>query len=299
MARAKRRHTEAVKRAEQRSTRVMWAGMLVGGAVAVGVFLVPKFREPTEETVAPVEIPPADSQPAASKAEIEALRTRVLKRYPHDTKAFTQGLIWHDGFVYESTGQYGKSSLRRVRLDDGKVLSERKLDRELFGEGLARVDEMLITLTWRSGQAIVSEVDTLEKRGTLRYDGEGWGLCFDGTSLIMSDGSSTLTVRDPETLKVLRRVMVRQDGIPVRMLNELECVGSHVYANIWRRQEIVRIHSATGEVTASIDARGLLSREEAARADVLNGIAYKPDTETFLLTGKLWPAVFEVEFIPR
>ncbi len=299
MARAQRRHTEAVKRAEQRSARVMWAGMLVGGAVAVAVFLVPKFREPSEETVAPVEIEPSDSQADAATIEIEALRTRVLRRYPHDRNAFTQGLIWHDGFLYESTGGYGKSSLRRVRLGDGKVLAERKLDQRLFGEGLARVDDRLIALTWRSGQAIVSDLDTLEKRGTFRYDGEGWGLCFDGTSLIMSDGSSTLAIRDPETMQVLRRVMVHKNGIPVRMLNELECVGPHVYANIWRRQEIVRIDLTNGDVTASIEARGLLSRDEAARADVLNGIAYKPDTRTFLLTGKLWPAVFEVEFIPR
>jgi len=186
-----------------------------------------------------------------------------------------------------------------VRLEDGEVLAERKLDRELFGEGLARVDERLIQLTWRSGKAIVSSLDTLEEQETLRYGGEGWGLCFDGNSLIMSDGSSTLLFRDPETMEVRRRLTVRRDGIPVRMLNELECVDPHVYANIWQRHEIVRIDPNTGEVTASIDARGLLSREEATRADVLNGIAYKPDTKTFLVTGKLWPAVFEVEFTAR
>ncbi|MDH3727115.1 MAG: glutaminyl-peptide cyclotransferase [Myxococcales bacterium] len=299
MARAQRRHTEAVKRAEQRSTRVMWAGMLVGGVIAVGIVLAPDFRKPAEETVAPVEIRTSNSQAVTPTVKIEALRTRVLNRYPHDTNAFTQGLIWHDGVLYESTGQYGKSSLRRVRLDDGKVLVERKLDPKLFGEGLARVDERLVALTWRSGQAIVFDLETLEKQETLRYDGEGWGLCFDGTSLIMSDGSSTLTFRDPETMKVRSQLTVREDGIPVRMLNELECVGPHIYANLWRRHEIVRIDPSTGNVTASIDAKGLLSREEAARADVLNGTAYKPDTKTFLLTGKLWPAVFEVEFIPR
>ncbi len=299
MVRAQRRHTEAVKRAEQRSTRVMWAGMLLGGVIAVGIALAPNFRKPGEETVAPVEMRPSGSQALAPPVEIEVLRARVLKRYPHDTKAFTQGLVWHDGVLYESTGRYGASSLRRVRLDDGKVLAERKLDRRFFGEGLARVDERLIALTWRAGQAIVSDLETLEKQGTLRYDGEGWGLCFDGTSLVMSDGSSTLTFRDPKTMEVHRRVTVRENGIPVRMLNELECVGPQVYANLWRRQEIVRIDPSTGNVTASIDARGLLSREAASRADVLNGIAYRPDTETFLLTGKLWPAVFEVEFIPR
>ncbi len=299
MARAQRQQTEAVKRAEQRSTRVMWAGMLAGGLIAVGIFLTPKLRQPAEETVAPVEIQPSGSGTAAPTVEAEALRTRVLKRYPHDTKAFTQGLVWHDGVLYESTGQYGKSSIRSVRLDDGTVLAERKLEPNLFGEGLARVDEQLITLTWRAGLAIVSDLDTLDQRETLRYEGEGWGLCFDGTSLIMSDGSSTLTVRNPETMEIRRRVMVRRGDVPVRMLNELECVGRDVYANIWRRQEIVRVDPITGQVTASIDARNLLSRVEAARADVLNGIAYKPETQTFLLTGKLWPAVFEVEFIPR
>lgn len=299
MVRAQRRHTEAVKRAEQRSTRVMWAGMLVGGVIAVGIALAPNFRKPPKETVAPVEVRPSGSQAIAPTVEVEALRTRVVKRYPHDAEAFTQGLIWHGGLLYESTGQYGKSSLRRVRLEDGKVLAERKLDRRFFGEGLARVDERLVALTWRAGQAIVSDLETLEKQGALRYDGEGWGLCFDGTSLVMSDGSSTLTFRDPETMEVRGRVKVRENGIPVRMLNELECVGPQVYANLWRRQEILRIDPTTGSVTASIDAGGLLSPEEAARADVLNGIAYRPDTKTFLLTGKLWPAVFEVEFIPR
>ncbi|MDH3729316.1 MAG: glutaminyl-peptide cyclotransferase, partial [Myxococcales bacterium] len=161
MGRAQRRHTEAVKRAEQRSTRVMWGGMLVGGVIAVGFFLVPKLREPTEETVAPVEIRPSDSQATAPTVEIEALRTRLLKRYPHDANAFTQGLIWHDGTLYESTGQYGKSSLRKVRLDDGKVLAERKLDPKVFGEGLARAGERLVALTWRAGQAIVFDLDTL------------------------------------------------------------------------------------------------------------------------------------------
>jgi len=277
----------------------MWAGMLVGGLIAVGVFLAPKLRKPTKETVAPVEIQPSDSRATAPAVEIEALRTRVVARYPRDANAYTQGLIWHGGVLYESTGQYGRSSLRRVRLDDGEVLAERKLDRKLFGEGLARVGERLIQLTWRSGKAIVSSLDTLEEQETLRYGGEGWGLCFDGNSLIMSDGSSTLFFRDPETMKVRRRVTVHRDGIPVQMLNELECVDPHVYANIWQRNEIVRIDPNTGDVTASIDARGLLSREEATRVDVLNGIAYKPDTKTFLVTGKLWPTVFEVEFTAR
>lgn len=201
--------------------------------------------------------------------------------------------------MYESTGQYGKSSLRKVRLEDGKVLALRELDAELFGEGLARVDERLVQLTWRSGLALISDLATLEQRSTIRYRGEGWGLCFDGTALVMSDGSSVLEFRDPSSMEILREVSVSKEGRPVPRLNELECVGSEIYANVWQSSEILRIDSKTGRVTASIDASDLLTRFESLRADVLNGIAYKPDSKTFLVTGKLWPQLFEVELVPR
>jgi glutamine cyclotransferase len=299
MVRAQRRHAEAVKPAGQRSTRVLWGGMLVGGLIAVGIALAPGFRKPPEETVAPVDITPSEiSRPVAAQ-EIEELRVHVIRRYPHATDAFTQGLLWHEGLMYESTGQYGKSSLRKVRLEDGKVLAQRKLGPKLFGEGLDRVGERLIQLTWRSGLAFVSDLTTLEEQETLSYHGEGWGLCYDGTALVMSDGSSMLEFRDPESLALLGEMSVLKDGRPIRQLNELECVGSEIYANIWQRDEILRIDRKSGRVTATIDASGLLSRAEARRADVLNGIAYKPESKTFLLTGKLWPHVFEVEFVPR
>jgi len=299
MGRAQRRHTEAVKRADQRSTRMLWGGMLAGGLIAAGIALAPGFRTPAEETVAPVNITPNDtSRPVAAPA-IEELRLRVIRKYPHATDAFTQGLIWHEGVMYESTGQYGRSSLRKVRLEDGEVLAQRKLGPKFFGEGLERVGERLIQLTWRSGFAFVSELSTLEARETLSYRGEGWGLCYDGTALVMSDGSSMLEFRDPESMELLGEVSVLRDGHPVRQLNELECVGSEIYANIWQRNEIIRIDRRSGRVTATIDASGLLSRVEARRADVLNGIAYKPESKTFLLTGKLWPHVFEVELVPR
>ena len=205
MARAQRRHTEAVKRADQRSTRVLWGGMLAGGLIAVGLALAPGFREPGEETVAPVDITPAEaSRPAASRA-IEELRVHVVRKYPHATDAFTQGLIWHGGAMYESTGQYGRSSLRKVRLEDGKVLVQRKLESRFFGEGLARVDDRLIQLTWRAGLAFVSDLTTLEERNTLRYGGEGWGLCYNGTALVMSDGSSMLEFRHPRVDGAARR----------------------------------------------------------------------------------------------
>jgi len=299
MARAQRRQTEAGTRAERRSTHVLWAGMLAGGLVAVGIALAPRFRGPVQETVAPVEITPKKDPRLVAAPELEALRVRVLRTYPHARDAFTQGLIWHDGVMYESTGQYGKSSLRRVRLEDGKVLAQRELDPNLFGEGLARVGEQLIQLTWRSGLALVSDLATLEQLGTLPYRGEGWGLCYDGTALVMSDGSSILEFRDPRSMALLREVSVMKNGRPVPRINELECVGSEIYANIWRQNEILRIDAKTGHVTAAIDASSLRSLFESAHADVLNGIAYKPDSKTFLMTGKFWPQLFEVELVPR
>jgi glutamine cyclotransferase len=299
MVRAQRRHTEAGKRADQRATRVLWGGMLAGGLIAVGIVLAPCFRTPAEEAVTPVEITPIDASRPAAAPVVEELRVRVIRKYPHATDAFTQGLIWHQGVMYESTGQYGQSSLRKVQLEDGKVLAQRRLESTVFGEGLARVDDRLIQLTWRSGLAFVSDLTTLEKRETLNYAGEGWGLCYDGAALVMSDGSSMLEFRDPESMELLGEMSVLENGHPVRKLNELECVGTDIYANIWQRHEILRIDRKSGRVTATIDASGLLSRIEAKRADVLNGIAYKPQSKTFLLTGKLWPHVFEVELVPR
>lgn len=272
---------------------------VIGTLLAVALSSLQACREPEEETVTPVEIGPADASSSSPSAAIERLRIRVKAKYPHATDAFTQGLLWHEGALYESTGRYGRSTLRRVRLEDGEVLDERDLDSAFFGEGLARVDDRLIQLTWRSGVAVVSDLETLDQRDVLRYVGEGWGLCFDGSALVMSDGSSILEFRDPETMEVLREVTVWRGSRPVSKLNELECVGNAVYANVWQSDEIVRIDSETGRVTAVIDASGLLTRSEAKRTDVLNGIAYRPDTETFLLTGKLWPHVFEVELVPR
>jgi glutaminyl-peptide cyclotransferase len=273
--------------------------MLAGGLIALGIAFAPSLREPAEETVTPVDIGPSDVSGPVVTPAIEELRVRVIRKYPHAVDAFTQGLIWHESVLYESTGQYGKSSLRRVRLGDGKVLAQRMLEPSLFGEGLALVDKRLVQLTWRSGVAIVSDLATLEEKERLRYQGEGWGLCFDGRALIMSDGSSILELRDPQTMALLGEISVLKDGRPVQRLNELECMGSDIYANVWQQDEILRIDAKTGRVTASIDASGLLSPSEARGADVLNGIAYKPDSQTFLLTGKLWPHVFEVELVPR
>ena len=299
MSRTRKERAEAVKHAEQKSTNALWVGMLAGGLIALGVFVVPQLQGTPEETVSPVELGPQPSgmQGEGAARRIESLRTEVIERYPHDRGAFTQGLVWHKGFLYESTGQYGRSSLRKVRLRDGRVLNEVELGDDLFGEGLARVGASLVQLTWRSGRALVWDLGTLQQERTMSYRGQGWGACFDGSSLVTSNGTSRLQFRNPETMQIQREVRVRKNSRPVARLNELECVDSQVYANVWQKSEILRIDPTTGTVTATIDAGGLLSASEAAEADVLNGIAYVPESGHFLLTGKYWPYVFEVRFV--
>ncbi|MDE2850066.1 MAG: glutaminyl-peptide cyclotransferase [Acidobacteriota bacterium] len=230
----------------------------------------------------------------------ERWKVEVLDRRAHDTGAYTQGLLWRDGVVYESTGSYGASSLRSWRWDDGSELARVDLDPDLFGEGIAIVPgagERLIQLTWRRGVALVWDLSPFTELGRLRFDGEGWGLAYDGSALIMSDGTPILTFRDPETLTVRRRLRVTRSGMPVDDLNELELVGDLLFANLFGSDEIVAVDVDSGSVVAAVDASGLLTVEEAEEADVLNGIAYRPDTGTFLLTGKYWPWVFEVRIL--
>ena len=228
----------------------------------------------------------------------ERLRVQVLARHPHDPRAFTQGLVYDGGLLFEGTGLERESSLRRVDLTTGEVAQSAELEPQLFGEGLAAVGDELIQLTWQNGVALVWDRETFALKRTLRYDGEGWGLCFDGERLVMSDGSDRLTFRDPATFAVLGTLAVHEDGNPLPALNELECVGRQVYANVWGSERIVRIDGATGRVTATIDASGLLSAAEQGSVDVLNGIAYLGEGGRFLITGKLWPWTYEVEWVP-
>lgn len=231
-----------------------------------------------------------------------SLRTEVLASYPHDPAAFTQGLLLHDGMLYESTGLNGRSSLRQVELSTGTVLRRVDLPANLFGEGLALVGERLFQLTWRDGIALVYDLASFAEKGRFTYSGEGWGLCFDGAQLIQSDGSQRLIFRDPATFAITRQIAVTQQGRPVMELNELECVGDKVYANIWMTDRIVEISKLNGSVTAVIDASDLLSsteRRALASEAILNGIAYDPADGTFLLTGKLWPKLFRVRFVPK
>lgn len=230
-----------------------------------------------------------------------SLGVQVLASYPHDARAFTQGLLLHDGALYESTGLVGRSSVRQVELATGKVLRQRDLPPPLFGEGLAWANGELVQLTWQNQRALRWDPPTFEPRGEWRYDGEGWGLCFDGKALVQSDGSDQLTFRDPATFAVERTLAVTENGQPVRRLNELECVGDTIYANVWLTDRIVAI-APSGAVRSSIDASGLLTADERKRIGsdaILNGIAFDPSNNTFLLTGKLWPKMFRVRFVPH
>jgi glutaminyl-peptide cyclotransferase len=220
---------------------------------------------------------------------------RVLAIHPHDRTAFTQGLLWHEGRLFESLGLEGRSRLREVDLESGRVLREVALPGNEFGEGLAMVGNRLFQLTWREGVAHVWRREDFAALATFRYSGEGWGLAYDGARLIQSDGSARLTFRSPEDFRELGTLDVVRDGSPEAYLNELEVVGGALYANVWQSDEIVRIDLGTGHVTAVWSAAGLLDAEDAAGADVLNGIAWDSARKRFLITGKLWPKLFEVE----
>ena len=228
---------------------------------------------------------------------MERLRVEVIKRYPHQKDAFTQGLLWHDGRIYESTGGKGESSLREVELATGEVVRRLDSDPKVFAEGLALVGDLLYQITWRDGRAFVLRRADFEPVREHTYGGEGWGLCHDGELLVMSDGSDQLVFRDPDSFAIRHAVRVTLEGAPVTRLNELECVDGAVWANIWREERIVRIDPRDGRVTAVVDASGLLTAAERRGTDVLNGIAWMPETGHFLLTGKRWPWLFEVELV--
>jgi glutaminyl-peptide cyclotransferase len=222
----------------------------------------------------------------------------VQHTYPHDANAFTQGLEYVDGFLYESTGLNGRSSIRKVKLETGAVLRQREISRDYFGEGITIWKSALIELTWQSQVAFVYDRDTFEPRRMFTYTGEGWGLTHDASNLIMSDGTADLRFLDPETFKERRRVTVTDGGRPVPRLNELEYVKGQVFANIWTTDDIVRIDPVSGRVLGRIDLRGLLTNSPTP-ADVLNGIAYDQAGDRLFVTGKLWPRLFEITIRPR
>jgi glutamine cyclotransferase len=236
--------------------------------------------------------PPVPADPSIAPAR--QLRWEVVGSYPHDPGAFLQGLVWHDGGFFESTGLLRQSTLRRVEWPSGRVVRRVDLPPDVFGEGLARVGNRLIQLTWRSGRAFVYDLATLRLLQEFRYEGEGWGLAFDGVSLVQSDGSDVLTYRDPERFTPTRRLPVTWNGRPLQHLNELEVVDGQVWANVWYTDYIVQIDPASGRVSSFLDLTGLLPPSQRHRDAVLNGIAHDPATRRVFVSGKLWPRVFEI-----
>ncbi|AOS65822.1 glutaminyl-peptide cyclotransferase [Actinoalloteichus hymeniacidonis] len=222
----------------------------------------------------------------------------VLEVIAHDPEAFTQGFEIADGILYEGTGLVGESSLRATDPATGEVLDRVELPQPLFGEGITVVDDRIWQLTWRDNVALLRDRETLAEVDRVEYPGEGWGICYDGSRLVMSDGTDQLHFRDPETFELIDSIRVTQEGQPKRQLNELECVDDQVFSNVWYSDDILRIDPTNGEVTGVVDASDLLPADQQAAADVLNGIAAIPDTDEFLVTGKHWPSTFRVRFVP-
>ncbi len=242
--------------------------------------------------------------------EPEIFRARVVNTFPHDPQAYTQGLFWHAGHLYESTGKRGASSLRRVALETGEVTAIRPIDDALFGEGAVQWGDRIISLTWQAGMALVHSLETLEPVEVFSYEGEGWGLTSDGAQLIMSDGTPVLRFIDPERFSETGTLTVTLNGRPIRNLNELEWVNDRIYANLWQTDYIAIIDPDSGVVDGLIDLSDLLTpKERAALADegegrystlklrnnVLNGIAYNTEQGRLFVTGKNWPKLFEIE----
>lgn len=225
---------------------------------------------------------------------------KVVRVHPHDPRAFTQGLVFHNGYLYEGTGQYGQSTLRKVDIPTGKVLQSQSLDPRYFGEGVTIWKDRLVQLTWQTKLGFVYDLATFKPLTTFTYPHEGWGLTHDGKRLIASDGSSTIYFRDPVTFKETGRVTVRDHGRPIEQLNELEFIRGEIWANVWQSDRIVRINPATGAVTGWIDLTGLLpAAQRHGEEDVLNGIAYDPATGRTFVTGKWWSKLYEIRVVPK
>lgn len=237
--------------------------------------------------------------PQAATVPIRRLIAHVVARYPHDTSAFTEGLIWSDGALYESVGREGMSEVRRVRLTDGRVTARVTIPPAQFGEGLARWRDQLISLTWHDGIAHRWNARTLKAVGVARYNGEGWGLTSDGASLLLSDGSATIKRLDPVTFRNIGHIDVTANGHPVDQINELEMVNGALLANVWHAPYLIRIDPTSGRVDAVIDLRALVAEVKASdREAVPNGIAWDAARHRLFVTGKLWPTMFEVTLQP-
>ncbi len=263
--------------------RLAGRGIIAGAALAILA------------AAAPVDSGPVASQTTAAPAPVPVEAARILATHPHDRTAFTQGLFFADGELFESTGQHGESVVRAVDLATGSTKREVRLPREYFGEGSTGWGDTIISLTWKHGTAFRWDRRTLRQIGTLSYPGEGWGLTQDGKSLILSDGTPELRFLDPVTFAEQRRVTVTYQGRPIRRLNELEYVRGEILANIWHQDLIVRIDPASGVITGVIDLRDLVAAVPVTDPEaVLNGIAYDDKSGKLYVTGKNWPALYEI-----
>jgi len=224
----------------------------------------------------------------------------VVATYPHDDAAFTQGLVYHDGLLYEGTGLYGRSSIKIAELSTGNIIDQVDLSYDIFGEGMTIMGDRVYQVTWKENTGFVYSMDDLTEIRSFSYNGEGWGLTHNGNHLILSNGSSTLSFLDPESFHVVRTVDVTYDDEPVSNLNELEYVDGVVYANIWHLDQIVMINPDNGATIGWIDLDGIQNLLDSTEGiDVLNGIAYNYETGRLVITGKLWPNVFEIELVPK
>ena len=239
--------------------------------------------------------PSATPTPTAPAADaLPAYSYDIVATYPHDPKAFTQGLVYTDGVLYETTGQEGESWLRKVDLATGAVLQQHDIADEFFGEGMVIWGDQIITLTWRGEKGFIFDKATFAPKGEWTYAGEGWGLTADDTQIFMSDGTAQIRKIDPATLQETGRIDVKMNGKPVDKLNELEFVKGEIWANVFETDRIARIDPATGEVKGIIYLGGLLKPDERRKTDVLNGIAWDKAGDRIFVTGKYWPKLFEI-----
>jgi len=262
------------------------------GALLIGLFGLIAFGcQPS---------PTAQPETVSGKGSVPVYGFEVVHVYPHDTDAFTQGLVVQDGRFLESTGEIGHSSLRRVEIETGKVTEKVDVPPPYFAEGITLLKGKIYQLTWQQHLGFIYDAWTFDKLGEFNYTGEGWGLANDGTRLILSDGSNQLRFLDPDNFQVKKTIAVRDGETPITELNELEYVKGEIYANVWHADRIARINPETGAVVGWIDLQGLLERGEVDDQEaVLNGIAYDETSGRLFVTGKLWPKVFEIRLTQK
>ncbi len=283
----KKRPRQSAGTATRSRVSIVALGLIAAAGIVFFIVLFLRQGPPAQ--------PNTTSNNNQSTSRAQQVSYEAVSSYPHDPTSFTQGLLWHDGALYEGTGLEGRSKLRRLEFPSGRVLKEINLSSEYFGEGLALVNNRLIQLTWKSHRGFVYDVDSFRKLEEFTYDTEGWGLTYDGSNLILSDGSSNLFYLDPQTFKPIRKLAVTMNGQPLTELNELEFIEGEIWSNVWQTDLIVRIDPSSGRVTSFLSLKGILApSDRTGREDVLNGIAYDAEKKRIFITGKLWPRVFEI-----